>query len=271
LTLSFPGYYIVYIMQRQVIVSLTSFPAAITFACGAVRSILSGSVKPDKVVLYLTSSQFPGGGIPRELTLLIEENPIFEVRFYNEDIRSYTKLIPALKDFPDAIIVTVDDDVLYHKNMLRGLLRLHKRYPDAVIAHRARHLKLGVPYSMWKRSKPHRYIFYGLRPKFSNLQTGVGGVLYPPNSLSAEMLDSKIFMETAPTVDDIWFWAAAVANGTKIAPVPFGGWAPRDLKKPRTISLQKINIKSGVDVNRAVLESVLEKYPIIRERIEAER
>ena len=44
--------------RQQVIVSMTSFPAAIAYAERAVRSILAGSVLPDKVVLYLTFSQF---------------------------------------------------------------------------------------------------------------------------------------------------------------------------------------------------------------------
>jgi len=256
--------------RKPIIVSLTSFPAALPFAVQSIRSILDGSVKPDNIVLYLTASQFPGEEIPLELMALTAEHSIFETRFYNEDIRSYTKLVPALKDFPNGIIVTVDDDVKYHKNMLRDLLRLHKRYPDAIIAHRVRRLRLGVPYRKWKRYKWHRFILMSLRPRFSNLQTGVGGVLYPPNSLKVEMLDSKIFMEMAPTVDDIWFWAAAVANGTGIAPVPFGGCKPRDLKKPEKICLRDINIKLGADVNRTVLECVIKKYPIIKRRVEDE-
>lgn len=47
--------------KPQVIVSLTSFPAAISFATQAIQSILQGSVLPDKIVLYLTFSQFLDG------------------------------------------------------------------------------------------------------------------------------------------------------------------------------------------------------------------
>jgi len=258
-------------LEKKIIVSLTSFPAAIPFAIRAVQSILDGSVKPDKVILYLTASQFPNSIIPPELTALATENSLFEIRCYEEDIRSYRKLIPALRDFPNDIIVTVDDDVYYNKNMLRNLLRLHERYPDAMIAHRAKRLKLDTPYRKWKKYRWYSYFTRDMRPGFRNLQTGVGGVLYPPNSLLPEMLDPKIFTKIAPTVDDIWFWAAAVANGTKIAPVPFGNNKPRGLGKPKELSLKKVNVKSGTDVNRVVLESILEKYPIIRQRIENEK
>ena len=103
------------VLKKQVIVSMTSFPAAIPYAQKAVESILNGSVLPDKIILYLTFSQFGEKGIPQELLNLSQNNPIFEIRNYDKDIRSYRKLIPALSDFPDAVIVTVDDDVAYHK------------------------------------------------------------------------------------------------------------------------------------------------------------
>ena len=100
--------------QKKVIVSLTSFPAAIPYAKDAVKSILAGNTLPDKVVLYLTFSQFKDSKIPIELMALTNNNQLFEIRNYNEDIRSYRKLIPALKDFPNDIIVTVDDLSLIH-------------------------------------------------------------------------------------------------------------------------------------------------------------
>jgi hypothetical protein len=253
-----------------VVVSLTSFPAAITFAARAVKSILDGSVKPDRVVLYLAIPQFPDGKIPADIAALAKEYPIFEVRFCEQDIKSYKKLIPALKDFANDIIVTVDDDVLYHKNTLRNLLRVHERYPDTIIAHRVKRLKLNTPYRKWRKYRWYRFFMRDLYPKFSNMHTGCGGVLYPPNCLKKEMLDPEIFTQIAPTVDDVWFWAAAVANGTKIAPVPFGYSKPRGLGKPKDLSLKKLNVKSGKDVNREVLEKIIEKYPVIKRRLEDE-
>lgn len=45
--------------KKQVIISMTSFPKAITYAVQAIRSLLNGSVLPDKLVLYLNLWQFP--------------------------------------------------------------------------------------------------------------------------------------------------------------------------------------------------------------------
>ena len=254
--------------QKKVIVSLTSFPAAITYAKGAIKSILEGSTLPDKLVLYLTFSQFEDSKILSELKTLANNNPLFEIRNYNEDIRSYRKLVPALKDFPNEIIVTIDDDVRYHKNMLRDLLHLHKQIPDAIIANRAKKIKLNAAYRKWKKYRWYHFLFNKLHYSFKNIQTGVGGVLYPPNSLNKEMLNSKIFKEIAPTTDDIWFWAAAVSKGTYVVPFPFGKHnKPCGLKKPKNLSLKIINFKEGTDLNRIAFEKILKKYPIVKKRI----
>ena len=257
--------------QKKVIVSLTSFPAAIAYATDAIKSILSGNTLPDKLVLYLTFSQFEDAEIPSELTALANNNPLFEIRNYNEDIRSYRKLIPALKDFPNDIVVTIDDDVSYHKNMLRDLLHLHKHIPQVIIANRAKKIKLNTPYRSWKKYRWYHFLFTKLHYSFKNIQTGVGGVLYPPNSLSKEMIHSDLFKEIAPTSDDIWFWGAAVANGTYIIPFPFGKYnKPQGLKKPKNLALKTVNFKTGSDLNRIALEKILQKYTIIKQRIENE-
>ena len=253
--------------QEKVVVSMTSFPAAIPYAAQAIRSILNGSVLPDKVVLYLTFSQFGKDGIPQELQRLADSTPIFEIRNYDRDIRSYRKLIPALTDFPDAVIVTVDDDVDYHRHMLRSLLQLHGQIPDAILAHRAKRMKPGKPYRQWSKYRWYSFVLKKIHSGFRNIQTGVGGVLYPPHSLKPEMLDVELFTKIAPTTDDIWFWAAAVANNTPVVPVPFGYNKPRGLGKPRELSLKTVNFKSKTDKNAAALKAIVEQYPIVGQRI----
>lgn len=251
----------------MVVVSLTSFPGAIDYAAGAVESILKGSILPDKIVLYVTMSQFENMEIPLKLRQLETENHIFEIRNYDREIRSYRKLVPALKDFPEATIVTIDDDVAYHPNMLRDLLDLHSKFPSHIIAHRAKHIKPDKPYRQWNKYRWYHFLKKRHQPGFSNIQTGVGGVLYPPHSLKKEMIDERLFTQLAPTADDLWFWAAAVANGRKILPVPFGHNKPKGLGKPKELSLKTINFKSGKDRNIEAFNAILNKYPEIKERL----
>ena len=250
---------------------MTSFPAAAEYAEKAVRTILNGNVLPDKMVLYLTFSQFGKEGVPASLLRLQEENPLFEIRNYDRDIRSYRKLVPALSDFPDDVIVTVDDDVAYHPDMLAKLLRMHKKFPKEVIAHRAKTIRFDKPYKKWNKYRWYHFLTKKEHVSFRTLQTGVGGVLYPPGALKKEMLDPELFTQIAPTADDLWFWAAAVANGRHILPVPFGYNKPKGLGKPRELSLKWGNFKGGVDRNAATMNAILERYPLIRKQLEDEQ
>ena len=247
----------------QVIISMTSFPAAITIAEQAIRSLLKGSVLPDKLILYVTMAQFAENEMPQSLLALAKENPIFEIRNYDRDIRSYRKLIPALIDFPDAIIVTVDDDVYYHKYMLKELLDLHAQIPNAILAHRAKRISPGKPYRKWKKYRWYDFVLKRIHISYANLQTGVGGVLYPPHSLRADMMDIDLFTRIAPSCDDFWFWAAAVRNGYPVVPMPFGRNKPRGLHKPKSLSLKTGNFKGGIDRNTAALNAIIEQYPEI--------
>lgn len=253
--------------KEKIIVSLTSFPKALPYAVEAIRSVLQGSMLPDKIVLYLDTQKFPDGVIPAELEKLQAENTIFEVRFDDTEIRSYKKLMPALRDFPDDVIVTIDDDICYYPDMLRDLVSVHKRLPDAIIAHRVRLVRPDRPYSEWRKYKWYDFVFKRYHFNHLAMQTGVGGVLYPPHSLDEKMLVPEIFMELAPTTDDVWFWAAAVSKGTYVVPVP--GWHPKmvEIGKPDEFALKSVNLKPGDDRNKESLDRILERYPNIKSRL----
>ena len=257
--------------KERIIVSLTSIPAAIPYAVQAIRSILEGSMRPDKIVLYLDTEKFPDGTLPHEIETLKNEIPIFEARFDPAEIRSYKKLIPALRDFPEDVIVTIDDDIDYPPHTLRNLVRMHERMPDAIIAHRVRKIKPDRPYQSWRKYKWYDFLFRKTHRSRLAMQTGVGGVLYPPHSLDENMLDAKLFMEMAPTNDDIWFWAAAVSKGTYIVPLPNGQRRAVETGKPKELSLKTINLKPGDDRNRDAFEKILARFPMVRQRIIQEK
>lgn len=55
--------------------------------------------------------------------------------FRTEDYGSMTKLAPTVfrVDEPDAIIITVDDDLLYENGFIEYHLRMREKYPDAAL------------------------------------------------------------------------------------------------------------------------------------------
>lgn len=255
------------IFTGHLVVSMTSFPAAITYAYTAIKSLLAGSVIPDKIILYVVFSQFKDGKLPQDIMELAAKNPVFEIRNYDDDLRSYKKLIPALQDFPESVILTVDDDVRYNRDLVKKSLEWHLKYPNAILAHRAKKILPGKPYKKWKKYRWYHFLFKRIHFDNLNLMTGVAGVLYPPHALKEDMLDPALFKTIAPTTDDIWFWGAAVAKGTPILPIPFGYNKPHGIGKPATISLKTSNFKKGEDKNSKTLRDIISHFPAIREKI----
>ena len=63
------------------------------------------------MILWLADSEFPDRekDLPQNLMRLCKEG--LQIK-WTKDVKSYKKLIPAIKEFPEAIIVTADDGVL---------------------------------------------------------------------------------------------------------------------------------------------------------------
>jgi hypothetical protein len=97
--------------KPKMVISLTSFPDRIRHVWLVVETLLRQDRKADSIVLVLAECQFPGRKLPRRLQM--QQHRGLEIMWVAEDLRSYKKLIPVREAYPDATIVTVDDDVLY--------------------------------------------------------------------------------------------------------------------------------------------------------------
>ena len=245
--------------DKEVIVSLTSFGKRIHDVYLAIESIMQGTLKPNRIVLWLGESEFSGKPLP--LTLQKQQLRGLEISFC-KDIRSYTKLIYSLRSFPESIIITIDDDVIYEYDVLERLLNAHLQHPNSICACRTHQVVLGedhkpVSYLDWKwevesNDDANRLLF----------PTGVGGVLYPPRCFPNEVLNEQAFMTLCPYADDIWFYAMEVLNGTPVVHVFTGrpeGYFYRLLSSGYD-SLQKDNIDPTSCRNDSQLKAVFDKY-----------
>src|SRR5574344_601033 len=127
-------------LSSDLIISLTSCPNRINTVHLAIKSILNQSYQA-KVILYLADSEFPNREkeLPIELLNLLDKYVNFEIR-YCSNLKSYKKLIPALIDFPDSIHITIDDDILYQKNMISELYKEYLKNSNYIHCHREHHL-----------------------------------------------------------------------------------------------------------------------------------
>lgn len=210
-SLSKPNYGTVNKMSN-VIVSLTSFPARIKNVWMVVESIKNQNYLPEKIVLWLSKEQFPSDdSIPQSLKDRIDDR--FEIKMVDGDLRSHKKYYYAFQQYPDKIVITVDDDVFYHPDMVKYLYEDHKIYPASVITNIASRPIYDegkiIPYKRWRK-------IYDAYDSNNLVQIGIGGVLYPPRLISPMVFDKELISELAPFADDLWLNAVLRLSGIPV-------------------------------------------------------
>ncbi len=280
---------------EKIIVSLTSFPARINIVVKTIKTLLTQTLKPDAVMLWLAPEQFPNGekDLPQELLDLKQYGLTID---WYKDIRSYKKIIPTLKKYPNAVIITTDDDIYYAPDTVESLYKSYLEHRNEVHAHRCDWLKVveedakTVPHPSpllegegitevvqtqkkvikWEKTRElyldrHRGV-----ASFHNRLTGYGAVLYPPNCFYKDVCDESLIKELIPTHDDIWLWAMATLNGYKTRLVKGYSESINYVENSQQYGLCKINKKGvGMSLDEAY-EIMLNKYPQLLEILEKE-
>lgn len=247
------------IAEKPVIVSLTTHGKRLHEVYLTIESIMQGTIKPNRIILWLDKDVEKR---PLPLMLRRQQERGLEILYNERNIRSFTKLIPTLRLCPDAIIVTIDDDMFYQPDMLEGLLNAHKMYPNDVLANRVDTIVLGSD------GKPLTCLKWKLfqKPKDIlplNVALGVEGVLYPPHAFDDEVFNEDVFLSICSTADDLWFKAMELKAGTGVRHVythyERGGGAIPNLTL-QDIGLQQINENVNDCRNDIQLNAVLERY-----------
>ena len=189
--------------EIPVVVSLTSYPARFNTLHLVIKSILNQKKQPDKVVLYLDKT-VELKDIPSKVTKLQKKGLI--IRNICEDIKPHKKYFYAMQEYPDAAIITIDDDVIYPKDTISSLYNSFQNNPKAVSARRVHRImrKLNgesASYNTWEQGVTD------LKTGDKNaIATGIGGVLYPPRAFdfSKPYLQISTISEQCLYADDIW-------------------------------------------------------------------
>lgn len=231
-------------LPAPLIVSFTSYPPRFRTLALTARCLLSQSIRPDRVVLWIAENDVDS--LPGDVLRLQSRG--LEIRSC-PDLRSFKKLVPAIERWPHAFIATADDDVFYPRTWLSGLIAGLQN--DASIpCHRARRLVLngaGSPslYLRWRLDPPNQ------PPSPLTFPIGVGGVLYPPHSLHPDVTDAETFMALCPTSDDAWFYWMARRAGRTFRRI--SNWRPVSWPGTQRVGLQHWNVPLDNDVQIARL------------------
>ena len=195
---------------QELIVSLTTYGKRLYDAYLPIESIMQGSIKPNRIILWL-AEDLRNKELP--ITLKKQQGRGLEIKFCN-DLRAYKKIIPTLRENPDACIVTIDDDAIYQFDLLENMVSAYNSDPNYIYANWLCRIVMGsdgkpIDYMKWP------YCSNDVEASHLNFSIGIGGVLYPPGSLAQEVLNESVFMDICNSNDDVWLNAMALLNGTK--------------------------------------------------------
>lgn len=227
-----------------VIISLTTFPARIGKVWLVVECMLRQTYKPDRIILWLSKNQFDGlQSLPKSLLKLQKKG--LEIKFCEGDIRSHKKYFYSLKNFPEAIIITVDDDFFYPTNLIKELVKSHQKYPDAISCCRA------LKYRFTKNGKLDKYLSWeyvtkATDPSLKIFYTTGGGTLFKSSMFSEEVLNKQVFMNHCKYADDIWLNFMSLKVNTKVVKTTYI-FEPIPILIFRDITLSSKNVNDGLN------------------------
>ena len=227
--------------DEKILLSMTSFPERFDCAYLALKSAFLQSKKADRIILWL-DKQVPISSLPKKILRMRKRG--LEIRHARDNIFSHSKYYYSFCDYPDYVIVTIDDDIIYDKELINSLWKKHTIYKEAVVARRVHAIvcdtyRKVLPYSKWKMDYKDE-----LSPTHGLLATGVGGVLYPRNCFSERAFNIKDIMKYALRTDDIWLKFMEILDERKVV------YCENDKKlveiaRSQIRSLKKQNVEGG--------------------------
>lgn len=226
--------------EERIIVSLASYPARFEQIHIALKSIMLQSMKPDRIIVWL------GEDVERiRLTHKMIELEQYGVEYrYVRDLRAHKKYFYVMQEFPEDLIITIDDDVIYPKDVIETLVNTHRRYPGCVCASRVHKIMKKAdgtiaPYQDWIGE------YCGCdTPSHELIAIGVGGILYPPHCLYEKVFDADLILKLCLNADDIWLKFMELLKGTRVV------WAPCRIPMPGLIEKEQKTSLNAENVGR---------------------
>ena len=224
-------------LNKNLTVSLTAKKERFYSLHIVLKSIFNQTILPDEIILWI-EKDYKNFLPERVLNFKKKGLKIF----YCKNYRSYNKIIHTLSLRKNNYIITFDDDIIYHKKSIEYLVKKIKNSNENIIANRIHRIKL-------IKNKPISYVNWNWNSTNTqkhklNFQTGVYGVLYPPNCFHKDICKSKIFQKLSPTADDLWIYWMIRLNKRFVI---WSGFNKRNIEimNLNNKNLRKINISNN--------------------------
>ncbi|HIF07853.1 MAG TPA: hypothetical protein EYQ64_13160 [Gemmatimonadetes bacterium] len=224
----------------RVVVSLTSIPSRLGHVFPTLNSILLQSRAPSAIYLNLPASSKREGDT-YHMPPGIEKDPRITVCQSGEDVGPIMKLLPVLEREPDpeTVIITVDDDVVYPREMIETFLDMSESLPGAALGFRG-----------WRLPEDgdlaNRMILHAnqvSRPFSVDILCGVSGAMYLRRHFDPGFFDRSDLPPEGYFVDDLCISGYLHRGGVMkyIVPYPIREPFSSYIRNSRSNPLWKIN------------------------------
>lgn len=205
-----------------------------------------------KIVLNISSQKFllDDGFTADDIKSLQYRYPQILINIV-ENFGSLRKIIPTLKLFRNHLILTVDDDVIYDKNMLKRFCSAYKKH-NCIISSVCRYINITKKGTVLKFKRITRRV----NPLMDALAEGVGGILYNSSWFSDSFInfDFKKLSNEILTNDDLLLRAYLYLKNINVYKIslPICDSQPKHGLFNRYNKKYKINFKKFFDVVRNI-------------------
>jgi len=225
-----------------------------------IKSLLNQSYKPDKIVLYLTSDEAFSVAACDSICRLMKFG--LTISLVDENLRQHKKYFYAMKEHPDDIVITVDDDAIYHKDLVKNMMKSYAEHPTCMSAPVVKKIAFKndcelAPYEEWEDQ-----VTPVSEPSMSLMAVGVGGKLHPPRSLHKDALNKDLMKRLCFSSEDFWVKSMEVLADTRVAFVPeFKGKLPGAIFDTQETAVWK-HWEENSGTKQKLLESVMNEYDV---------
>lgn len=208
------------------------------------KSIEKQTRKPDTCFIflslepYLLDKGFGTNSINTNLKTYLNENTWIQIKWV-QNTGPYRKLLHLLEQFweDDCLIITLDDDTVYHPQLLERYEADYKTHKCSIAYRGFRFQDRTFDYN--KRGEPIERHLY-------NFATGKGGVVYHPQFFhkTGKLIFDREGMAQVPTNDDIWFNFVRISGNIPLVILNFP-WQIKDLTRDTLALYTQFNFKNN--------------------------
>ena len=106
--------------KANFVVSIATYPKRAHLLPAVFEALNQQTQLPQKWILVLSEEEWPELKLPEYFNKLIKRG--LEILWVQNNTYAVKKLVPVVGKYPNMGVITLDDDKIYHKSLIEGLL-----------------------------------------------------------------------------------------------------------------------------------------------------